>query len=677
MKKWISALLALCLLVVGLVASAPTKQAEAVTSWPMKLENTRATNVLGFDDGSFSAVACASSYPNSVGVTYFDKEGQKRNTLSGPSSSELYCDGEYDQEFADGTIYATRKPTATTTELVAWKNGRHLWTFDSTSTTKCNLYGTSYIDKQMLPASTSEGIDGNIYMILSSGYDTPNCDDRLVGLNKNTGVLLFDKLIGKGPGPNSGLGSIQPQAWTYNNKIVVVDRGGMIREFNYTGIEDTGAQYQFPIPSGHNIGHVRANKEGTVFAMTRATWVIGYATLLYHKDDGTTNSIVDTYSVYGGISRLYLTGDGSVVGIEPSTRRVDRFNLSTNSVTSSNLANTSTYTVAELSGYVEDASGNALVAWSYNSNSGANQAISVDEIAVGTGARTNLLFEESVSTGSNGPSLYPFGYMIDRSIADRNLYIPVCRSGAATCFSGNVVPDIWIYKAELSGFGTALRNDYDRNDYESTELEYVAMGDSYSSGEGIEPFLSGTDKSSQGENKCHRSQAAYPLLLEGDTGLDLNLTAFVACSGAITSNITGTGQWGEPSQLDALSESTDVVTLTIGGNDIGFESVLTACSRFNTPPSNWIFNQDTYDEYICLNAMEDAEGKIYGTTLLDGGVTLKQRLDNVLQSVKGKVGAETKIFIIGYPYLLPTYENIQGSCQWGRLMDFRQHQQEA
>lgn len=628
MKRMLSVFITLCFIVIGLVSITTSTPSRAITTWPMQLENIRVTNVTGYSNGSFAAVACSGSYPNGKGVTFFDKEGNPRSTLSGPLSSQLYCDGaDNSQVFADGTVYATKQPTATTTELVAWKNSRQLWSFNSTSPTKCPYYG-SYVDKQMMPSSISEGNDGNVYMILSSGYEPRNCDDRLVGLNKKTGTVIFDQAIGKGPGPGSGLGSTQPQAWTYDSKIVVVDRGGMIREFSYAGVEDTGAQYQFPIPSGHTIEHTRANAEGTVFAMTRAVSVSGYATLLYHKDNDTTGSIEDTYSMYGSVSQLYLTSNGSVVGIEPSTRRVDRFDLVNNAVLpSSNIANNTTYPVAGLIGYVEDENGNALAAWSYSSTNGVNQAVSVDEIAAGTGVRTNLLFEESVSAGSNGPNLYPFGHLIDRSIADNSLYIPVCESGAATCFSETTAPDISIFKAELVDFGTPLKNDYKRNGYQSDKPEYVAMGDSFASGEGAGPFLLGTDTDSPNENRCHRSEDAYPLLLEEDT--DLNLTAFVACSGAVTANINGPGQW-ESKQIDALSERVDIVTLSIGGNDVGMIEFATECV------------QHSCDEYTVT----------YGETIARIN-SLDTELEDVYTSILDKLPEDGLLYVTDYPMIAP------------------------
>ncbi len=115
-------------------------------------------------------------------------------------------------------------------------------------------------------------------------------------------------------------------------------------------------------------------------------------------------------------------------------------------------------------------------------------------------------------------------------------------------------------------------------------FSYAALGDSFSSGEGL-----GTYTYSSGEAAdCHRSSIAYPTLLKlndwpnplsSSNGAHFN---FLACSGATTMNMNpnGTGQYGEPPQLDAdnaVDATRDLVTLTIGGNDAQFSLIATIC----------------------------------------------------------------------------------------------------
>jgi len=104
---------------------------------------------------------------------------------------------------------------------------------------------------------------------------------------------------------------------------------------------------------------------------------------------------------------------------------------------------------------------------------------------------------------------------------------------------------------------------------------YAALGDSYSSGEGGTRPTPETDTLA---NHCHRDVDAYPVRLSRDDK-DLRPLGFAACSGAVTRDLTHDNHLfpSEPPQLDTLSSLTTSVTLTIGGNDVGFSAVLDAC----------------------------------------------------------------------------------------------------
>ena len=149
-----------------------------------------------------------------------------------------------------------------------------------------------------------------------------------------------------------------------------------------------------------------------------------------------------------------------------------------------------------------------------------------------TGTNADLLFIEGDGTVANRPSTFQYTPLV----SDGYIYSPI-KQGYTTG-PGN---DVYIHKTDVAtaGFGTAVPQGPGFAE-PTNKLEYVAMGDSFSSGEGVTPFITGTDKNAPDENRCHRSEDAYPLLLEEDEDLNLNLTAFVACSGATTSNITGT-----------------------------------------------------------------------------------------------------------------------------------------
>ena len=141
---------------------------------------------------------------------------------------------------------------------------------------------------------------------------------------------------------------------------------------------------------------------------------------------------------------------------------------------------------------------------------------------------------------------------------------------------------------------------------------YVALGDSYSSGVGTRSYISdGTS--------CQRSTYAYPYLVAQARGYTLN---FQACSGATTTTVTN-------SQLGALNTGTRYVTISVGGNDAGFSSVVTECAQ-----PGW---------------MSDCTGKINTANSFINN-TLPGRLNTLYASIKSKA-PNAKVVVVGYPRL--------------------------
>ncbi|CAM5347298.1 SGNH/GDSL hydrolase family protein [Streptomyces xanthochromogenes] len=148
---------------------------------------------------------------------------------------------------------------------------------------------------------------------------------------------------------------------------------------------------------------------------------------------------------------------------------------------------------------------------------------------------------------------------------------------------------------------------------------YVALGDSYSSGLG-----SGSYDSSSGD--CKRSTKAYPALwAAAHSPASFN---FTACSGARTGDVTS-------SQLGPLNSTTDLVSITIGGNDAGFSDVMTNCVL--------------YSESTCLSKV--AAARAYVDANLPG------LLDSVYSAIRSKA-PNAHVVVIGYPH----FYKIGGSC---------------
>ncbi|MGW5241167.1 SGNH/GDSL hydrolase family protein [Monashia sp. NPDC004114] len=139
---------------------------------------------------------------------------------------------------------------------------------------------------------------------------------------------------------------------------------------------------------------------------------------------------------------------------------------------------------------------------------------------------------------------------------------------------------------------------------------YVALGDSYSSGTGTRTYINdGTS--------CQRSVYAYPSLDAASLGLALT---FRACSGATVADVTNT-------QLSALTSATAYVTISVGGNDAGFASVLTECAK-----PGWLSN--------CNGAIDTAQNIINNT--------LPGRLSTLYTSIRSKA-PNAKVIVVGYP----------------------------
>ncbi len=161
---------------------------------------------------------------------------------------------------------------------------------------------------------------------------------------------------------------------------------------------------------------------------------------------------------------------------------------------------------------------------------------------------------------------------------------------------------------------------------------YVALGDSYSSG-ALVP--------NQVDLNCTRSDHNYPSVVRASVGS--SSFTDVSCGGATTADILnpGAGELGiaVPAQVDALSTTTKVVTVGIGGNDIGFAGIITSCTElsFNSP-----FGSPCKDKYTA------------------GGVDqLQQRIAATASKVAAVLSAihahapNARVLLVGYPVIAP------------------------
>jgi lysophospholipase L1-like esterase len=207
--------------------------------------------------------------------------------------------------------------------------------------------------------------------------------------------------------------------------------------------------------------------------------------------------------------------------------------------------------------------------------------------------------------------------------------------------------------------------------YQIKKLEYLAMGDSFSSGEGEfsdDYYLPMTNDEFE---KCHLSSRSYPFLLASLSELDLDYVRSVACSGAKTIDVAGDANSyrGQNNRLitdgidlnkndqDTAKEyamsfyvpgrvlqssfvqrnKPDVITIGIGGNDVGVVDKLKACLGPGT--CTWASDSKRREQFA------------------DEIKSLFETLVNLYQEINS-LSVNSKIYAVGYA--LPT--DINNTC---------------
>jgi len=159
--------------------------------------------------------------------------------------------------------------------------------------------------------------------------------------------------------------------------------------------------------------------------------------------------------------------------------------------------------------------------------------------------------------------------------------------------------------------------------------DWVGLGDSYAAG----PLIPTQSLSPLG---CLRSSRNFAHLAAARRGMSL---ADVSCSGARTDDMTAaqsTEAGTNPPQFNALSAATKVVSLQIGGNDIGFTEILENCVTYNP------FSHPCQDRY--------AAG---GTDQISARIAAAApKVAAVLAGIKSR-STTARVLVVNYAAILP------------------------
>ena len=168
---------------------------------------------------------------------------------------------------------------------------------------------------------------------------------------------------------------------------------------------------------------------------------------------------------------------------------------------------------------------------------------------------------------------------------------------------------------------------------------YVALGDSYAAG----PLIPAPEE----PWGCLKSTNNYPKLLAARLGLELR---DATCSGAQTDDMLGSqgvSPEANPPQFERLDRKTSLVTLQIGGNDIGFGGIAETCARA-------AFAQES-----CKSQYVDEAGND----------ELQRRIDETLPLVSAVIqgihtrSPKARVLVLGYPGIFRIGgEGVPASC---------------
>lgn len=572
----------------------------------------------------------------------FDGSGTKVQDQTRPSGyGGSFCPGSSGNATVgeDGTVYLGVN-SGSSQYIQAWKNNSLVWTY----TIPCGSNG--------YPWAMTMGADGNLYAVISQGG----------------GSCYGWQLIGVTPTAQSGTSPAAPQEvmnhriyagsvyggglTAYNNGLVLYTSGG-IQYAPYTGTWPDAITPSGPLLTSQ-IGMVNrwfeASTGGRVFVLNKASTT---------QSTGCTDPSNNVLSVtaidpsgeawttqqFGGcnyVHEVHPTPDGGFVmrytyttttGSQP-VEKVSKFGANgpwtqeIDGVVSPGMIVTSVDLNGDVALRYNTAGSSTINGSTYRFPQISFRMLSGFTGEVISSAQFALRGDSSTTSG---PS-YMWGSGGELAMAKNTVYVAAYQ--CTTLYNGCNMSTTTLYAFTVPG----VQMDYPRGailKLGEAWKDYVALGDSFSSAEGVEPFISGTNTSGTNPNLCHRSEGAYSQLLNDTPGARLHVTSFVACSGAMTAMITGKWPSGsnasnqdEDPQDEALGTGTDVVTISIGGNDVGFKDFIIQC--------------------LFLDCSTISAQQQFTTAVNSLGSTLSGAYDDILAKAPNAT-----VYVVGYPQIMP------------------------
>lgn len=478
------------------------------------------------------------------------------------------------------------------------------------------------------------GSDGNLYGI---SKDTIGREQYIFGYSNiasSSPTLALNKKI-----VNNGEKSVEGLA-VYANGLIVQYANASVDYLNYNG----DVRSSVSVPNSWYFGEFDAGLGGQVFVPVKSTNAINAC-------PSQSTPVIDAINAYGFAGAIWSfklaactavkvirpTPDGGAVALTYSENLLTKkYNVTYITADGKqrwkiDLPGASFFGTASS----VTTNGDVVLANTYT-QSDNNFGVTVNLVNGANGNITNL--------ANLAPSADDGGHKLaandSRAIALANGKVYFAATSCQYSTNGGK-PDCYSSRNKLYVANNAnVAMDYPRGAVAKTVTtrNYYALGDSFASGEGAAPFVDGTDVNNK--DTCHRSIQAYATLLQQNAALRLAIPAngFVACSGAETKNVRTPDNYNtltieqrqalffknEDLQNNNLQPDANVVTLSIGGNDIGFSKFVALCLFVD-----------------CSTHSKEFQDKV-------ANLDLKTTYDQILQKAPNAT-----IYVVGYPQLLP------------------------